>query len=181
MGARVDSFMGNGRMKLTGQGAVEYLLIVGVVLIIALMVISVLGFFPATAGESVASQSQLYWRGQASPFAVIDNLYQNSSVCNGSGVTGVVIAMKNTDKYTLTLTTVFFNNANYTVCGYGNSTGSVDFTPGQERIIGVSLPTNTTVCSGRSSDSVELDFRYNSPYLTGKIQSGSVNLHIPCS
>ena len=164
-----------------GQGAVEYLLIIGAVLLIALMVISILGYFPATAGETVASQSQLYWRGQAKPFSAIDTAYKNQSVCNGTnGTTGVVIAMKNNEKYTLTLSGVFFNDVQHAVCPYENDTGTVAFMPGQEIIVGAVLPIGSPICANRTTDSPKFDIIYSSPYIQNRIQTGAVKLHILC-
>lgn len=165
-----------------GQGSVEYLLIIGVVLIIALMVISVLSFFPSTAGESVASQSQLYWRGQAKPFSVIDAAFSSDGLCGAETPDGgIIMVVKNTDKYNLTLRSVYLDNEQYDVCGLHNATSSLEFTPGQERVIGVELDGTSGFCSDRSSRSVKLDLLYNSPYIESRVQTGAVNLHIPCN
>ena len=162
------------------QGAVEYLVIIGVVLVIALMVISLLGYFPATAGDAAIGQSQLYWRGQATPFTIIDAAYSSASVCAGGDVTGVELMVKNNEKYTLTLNSVYFREGKYDICAKDNATGTVAFQPGQEILIGVSLP-NSTVCNNsRKSDSIKTDLRYDSPYISDKLQSGSTNLYVSC-
>jgi hypothetical protein len=169
--------------RFRAQGSVEYLIIIGVVLVIALMVISLLGFFPATAGDAAIGQSQLYWRGQAKPFTIIDSAYSNTSVCTGGGVNdrGVKLMMKNNEKYSLTLTRVYFRNNAQSICAVGNATGDVLFAPGQEIFVGAALP-NATVCNGsRKSDSVKVDLRYDSPYISDKLQSGSTNLYVACN
>ncbi|MCM8830636.1 MAG: class III signal peptide-containing protein, partial [Candidatus Omnitrophica bacterium] len=53
-----------------GQGATEYLVLLAVVLIVALVAIALLNFFPALASDAKINQSDTYWRGQASPFSV---------------------------------------------------------------------------------------------------------------
>ena len=167
--------------RVLGQGAVEYLIIIGVVLIIALMVISVLSFFPSTAGESVASQSQLYWRGQAKPFSVIDAVYSHDGVC---GVDleegGIIMVVKNTDKYNLTLREIYVDNTIHGVCYMNNLSSSIEFTPGQETVIGVNLDGVGGFCTDRSARSVKLDLLYNSPYISSRVHTGAVNLHVPC-
>lgn len=54
-----------------GQGATEYLVLLAVVLIIALVSIALLGFFPGTAMDSQIAESQIYWQS-AYPFAIKD-------------------------------------------------------------------------------------------------------------
>ncbi|MEM4633662.1 MAG: hypothetical protein QW275_00740 [Candidatus Anstonellaceae archaeon] len=53
-------------MRLLGQGATEYL----VLLAVALAGIALLGFFPGTASDAQISESQVYWHG-ASPIAIL--------------------------------------------------------------------------------------------------------------
>jgi len=56
-----------------GQGATEYLVLLAVVLIVALVSVALLGFFPGMASDARIAQSSSYWRGQARPFAILDN------------------------------------------------------------------------------------------------------------
>jgi len=58
---------------LKGQGATEYLVLLAVVLIIALVAIALLGFFPGMASDAQLAQTQAYWRS-ASPIAVVDGM-----------------------------------------------------------------------------------------------------------
>jgi|GEM_PF-1418480 len=55
--------------KLRGQGATEYLVLLAVVLIIALVAVALLAFLPGTAADSRVAESQGYWKG-ASPLAI---------------------------------------------------------------------------------------------------------------
>jgi len=52
-----------------GQGATEYLVILGAVLLVALVIVSLLGWFPSLGGATKEQQSKSYWSG-ASPFAI---------------------------------------------------------------------------------------------------------------
>lgn len=54
----------------SGQGTTEYLIILAVVIIIALIVVSVLGWFPGFGGAITEQQSQAYWQSQ-SPLAIV--------------------------------------------------------------------------------------------------------------
>jgi len=55
--------------KTRGQGATEYLVILGAVLLVALVIIALLGWFPSLGGSTRESQSKSYW-SSASPFAI---------------------------------------------------------------------------------------------------------------
>jgi hypothetical protein len=54
-----------------GQGATEYLVLLAVVLIVALVSVALLGFFPGMAGDAQITQNQIYWRS-ATPIAVVE-------------------------------------------------------------------------------------------------------------
>ena len=53
------------------QGATEYLVLLAVVLIVALVSVALLGFFPGMASDAQITQSQMYWQS-ASPIAIVD-------------------------------------------------------------------------------------------------------------
>ena len=56
---------------LQGQGATEYLVLLAVVLIVALVSVALLGFFPGMASDAQATQSKAYW-SSASPIAITE-------------------------------------------------------------------------------------------------------------
>lgn len=58
-------------MQVRAQGATEYLVLLAVVLIIALVGVALLGFFPGTAGDAQLQESRIYW-SSASPIAVVE-------------------------------------------------------------------------------------------------------------
>ena len=64
--------------RTTGQGATEYLVLLAVILIIALVAISLLGFFPAMAADAKITQSNTYWRGEAAPIAIMEYAIDSS-------------------------------------------------------------------------------------------------------
>jgi hypothetical protein len=158
---------------------VEYLLILGAVLVIAVVVVTLLGSIPSMSKDTSDTQSRLYWHGQAKPFSVIDSAYVNSTACEGGGK-GLVLAMKNTEKYVLTLTGAYIGGNSSSVCLYQNATSSVQFAPGEEKLVGVVAPAGSQLCTNRRSDSFEFDLLYNSPYITNKLQVGDVNMHVNC-
>jgi len=50
---------------LVGQGATEYLVLLAVVLIVALVSVALLGFFPGMAQDAKVAQSKTYWQSTA--------------------------------------------------------------------------------------------------------------------
>jgi len=66
------SFCGTTCCPLHGQGATEYLVLLAVVLIVALVSVALLGFFPGMASDAQITQSQMYWRS-ASPISITES------------------------------------------------------------------------------------------------------------
>jgi len=65
--------------KTRGQGATEYLVILGAVLLVALVIVSLLGWFPSLGGSTKETQSKSYW-SSASPFAITATKVSNSTI-----------------------------------------------------------------------------------------------------
>lgn len=75
--------------SLKGQGATEYLALLAAVLLIALVVLALLSFFPGLSSDAQATQSQAYWQGEASPFSIVDSNVMSDG--------GVVLVLQNKD------------------------------------------------------------------------------------
>lgn len=101
---------------LKGQGATEYLVLLAVVLIIALVSIALLGFFPGLASDAKITQSNTYWRGEARPTSIVEHSF--SADGNGS-----VILLNNDASGT-----IIIQNMTFTTTG-GNTTGTLQGTP----------------------------------------------------
>jgi len=54
------------------QGATEYLVLLAVVLIVALVSVALLGFFPGMASDAQITQSQAYWQS-AQPISIVES------------------------------------------------------------------------------------------------------------
>lgn len=142
---------------LRGQGATEYLVLLAVVLIIALVSIALLGFFPGLASDAKITQSNSYWQGDARPFHVIEHAYSA-----GGTLSLILQNVEATGTYTLTAINISFTNTT----GYSYTTAT-SFAPGETKnisIIGV-LPVGT---SG-SLYELNVNLSYTSPNsLSGK-------------
>ena len=104
---------------LAGQGATEYLVLLAVVLIVVLVSVALLGFFPGMASDAQMTQSKTYW-SSASPIAVIDwnaRYYNSSSTVQ---LTLPYFRIRNTGSYPITITKMLAGNESITYIWTGD-------------------------------------------------------------
>lgn len=94
------------------QGATEYLVILAVVLIIALVGIALLGFFPGTASEAQISESQAYWRS-ANPISIVETV---APLSTNPGESRPVIRVRNNGLYRLQITKMISGSTSVSMC-----------------------------------------------------------------
>jgi uncharacterized protein (UPF0333 family) len=114
-----------------GQGTTEYLIILAIVIVIALVVVGVLGGFGSQSTAISAAQSKTYW-GAANPLAVTDWKIPVSAA------SGANIVFKNLSSVNITLTDINWNGTNVDVAP------DVVITPGGS----YTLSTSATVACG---------------------------------
>ena len=128
-----------------GQGATEYLVLLAVVLIVALVSVALLGFFPGMASDAQLTQSQMYWQS-ASPVAIVESMARTAS---WDGITYPYIRVKNRGAYPIRITALIGGDGlparqfAGTNCGasYPPAQNMSDFFylgPGEEKYIGPS-------------------------------------------
>jgi hypothetical protein len=130
--------------RIFGQGATEYLVLLAVVLIIALVSIALLGFFPGMANDAKVAQSQAYWQS-ATPIAVKEAAARYNS--EGEGANALVLVLENTGSYPIQLVAIGpefgtkSSTMTFTSTEFGDQSaiGGMSFfpldSPGAERII----------------------------------------------
>jgi len=122
---------------LQGQGATEYLVLLAVVLIVALVSVALLGFFPGMASDAQMTQSQAYWRG-AQPVSVVESAakYYNADTSDA------YLRLKNNGAYPITITKIWGNGANisqaWNASGYIPLNTVLYLAPGNEGTLGSS-------------------------------------------
>lgn len=84
-----------------GQGATEYLVLLAVVLIIALVGVALLGFFPGTANDAQIQESDIYWQS-ATPIAITDSVVHGW--VNGASLNFPYLKVRNTGGYPVRIT-----------------------------------------------------------------------------
>jgi hypothetical protein len=85
-----------------GQGATEYLVLLAVVLIVALVSVALLGFFPGMASDAQMTQSKTYWSG-ASPISIVEWNARDVTTSSGNQ-TVLYLRVRNNGAYPLTIT-----------------------------------------------------------------------------
>ena len=146
-------------LSMRGQGATEYLVLLAVVLIIALVSIALLGFFPGLATDAKITQSNSYWRGEARPFQILEH------AIIGNGTMSVVL--QNVDA-TGTFTMTNFSASNTT---YGTAT---TFAPGE--IKSIVIGSSGITGSAGSIYDLNVTIRYTSPNGIANIEAGTKNI-----
>lgn len=124
-----------------GQGATEYLVLLAVVLIVALVSVALLGFFPGMASDAQITQSKAYWQS-ASPIAVVDNGGPVYYVDAGYQITSAYLKIRNNGMYPIRLSKVL--SGTHSISRYRDtSTGyatpyltDIYLAPGEETCLG---------------------------------------------
>jgi uncharacterized protein (UPF0333 family) len=124
-------------MRNAGQGATEYLVLLAVVLIVALVSVALLGFFPGMASDAQATQSRTYW-ASAQPISIVEL----GALTDSASYSCPYLRVRNTGAYPLRITKLI-GPVNYAPAVEGPS-GDLNISdyyylaPGEEKYFGVS-------------------------------------------
>jgi len=83
------------------QGATEYLVLLAVVLIVALVSVALLGFFPGMASDAQMTQSQTYW-SSASPISIVEMSAKPHP--STPGISFIYLRIRNSGAYPVRIT-----------------------------------------------------------------------------
>lgn len=152
-----------------GQGATEYLVLLAVVLIVAMVAIALLGFFPGLAIDAKKTQSDAYWRGEARPFAILEHAQTGATL-------SLVIQNLEAEQKQIT---------NISVAGQGSSgsdplTGNQYFSAGEKKRVNFNLGSN---CTSGNTYEYTVNFTYSNAdaTITGQKEYGTKTLVGKCS
>jgi len=149
---------------LKGQGATEYLVLLAVVLIIALVSIALLGFFPGMASDAKITQSNSYWQGQARPFSIVEIRV------NATGGQGTVILQNVEASGTYRLNQINVSS--------GTNNTQTYFGPGEKKSL---LLTGLPTCSSAGGVfDYQVNISYTTPTNLNSLQYGSKNIIGKC-
>ena len=129
---------------LRAQGATEYLVLLAVVLIIALVAIALLGFFPGTSADNQIAQSKTYWQS-AAPVSIVD---ASARYTQGWGKgTEIALRFRNSGGYPIRITKLLGGRNNsissfycrHADCGGNGISRNISdfyyFAPGEEKML----------------------------------------------
>jgi len=94
------------------QGATEYLVLLAVVLIVALVSVALLGFFPGIASDAQITQSQTYWKS-AQPISVIDTGAIDNTGYSAGSAASPYIRIRNSGAYPIRITKMLGGSGHY--------------------------------------------------------------------
>lgn len=140
-------------MNFKGQGTTEYLIILAIIIVIALVVVGVLGGFPSIASGITESQSKSYWQ-TASPLSFTDWTVTSS---------GARFVVENKGIDTITLTEITLNGTALSITDQNISAGSR---------ITTAQSSNVTCTSGQAY-SYNVAIAYGTADLNSKTFTGS--------
>lgn len=173
------------------QGSSEYLVLLGAVLVIGLLVVAILSFFPGTSQDSTQTQSWIYWRTMAYPIRIIDAEWQQASIasCTSLSPAGAYnmqyrIVVKNAGETPVTITAISINGNQRHFCEppYGGVEGSITIDQNEQKTIGIETSglLSTYSCNPGQFVSDSFRFNYSTPHLAGQAETGSKNLIFKC-
>ena len=120
------------------QGATEYLVLLAVVLIVALVSVALLGFFPGMASDAQATQSKTYW-ASASPISIIEMAAKDAGVAPPSNISYPYLRLRNNGAYAIRITKELGAGQSYSQFHNGSAWVSLSdyyyMAPGEEKYI----------------------------------------------
>jgi len=131
-------------MGIKAQGATEYLVLLAVVLIVALVSVALLGFFPGMASDSRLAQSKTYW-SSTSPVSIVDAVARHVENAGNGNYTFTYFRIRNTGNYPISITKVLAGNTSISEVWTGSwvpsaaLNGRVNLAPGEEFVFGPSF------------------------------------------
>jgi len=130
-----------GMRLMRAQGATEYLVLLAVVLIVALVSVALLGFFPSIASDAQLTQSKTYWQS-VTPISVIESAAIDNVGYSAGSATSPYIRIRNSGAYPIRITKVLGGSGHYASWIYTISPTFMNISdayylgPGEEAYIG---------------------------------------------
>lgn len=158
---RAPEAAGHGRLA---QASTEYLVIIAVVLVLALVILGLMGGFPSFSYNAQAGDSARYWSSSASPIAIVDFKQ-----------TGSALSLRVENRASLA---VSLNSLTLTAAGsYAASGLPLSLPPGGA----ATLNLTTEPCSGHQSISYGVNITYGTDQVSGLNEGGAKPLYVYCS
>jgi hypothetical protein len=154
------------KATMRGQGATEYLVLLAVVLIVALVALALLGGNAGTSTDAMITQSMSYWAGVPAPFHVTASKVWNS---------GTEFALENGAGDKMTIRSVKVNGQTKSIIAPGSN---LVFSPGQEKVVqitGLNLG-----CTEGKAVAFDLQFTYTDEFGVNHEEYGEKKFMAKC-
>jgi len=150
-----------------GQGSTEYLVLLAMVLVVAMVAIALLGFFPGLSGDTKKAQSDTYWKGTARPIAITDT--------SATG-TKLSLQLKNLGVETVSMAadSIYASDGTYT----DSTHSAITLTAGESAAVDITMGSGCT--SGKFYE-LNVTFTYDvTGGISGAKQTGTKPLIVVC-
>jgi hypothetical protein len=148
------------------QGTTEYLIILAVVIVIALIVVSIMGWMPGMGATITEKQSSTYW-ASLSPLAITSY----AVFSDGS----IQFAVRNSSMQTQTLSAIYLNDEN------ALKAGSVTIQPASTSTVYGYVTNSANRCTAGTTFTYNVKLKYGSQYLQNKSLIGEKPLVGTCA
>jgi len=149
--------------RFRGQGATEYLVLLAIIIIIALIVVGVMGWFPGVATSITEKESRAYWES-AYPLALVEwritpNESETEFILQNNTVRNISVK-----EFMIDGNAILINDTNYA--------------PGEKKALDITMG---TACQSGGVFSHYIDINYSTQDLTYVLESGDKPLVGYCS
>jgi len=148
-------------MNLKAQGSTEYLVILAVVLMVALVVIALLGYFPGISLDAKIMETDSYWQA-ARPFGILEHSQTG---------TNLTLVLQNNEPVQFTVSAVYSGSN-------GSNHSSFNLNAGEKKVV---IIYNATSCTTGSAYEYFTNITYSSADISNQKQIGTKPLIGKCA
>ena len=157
------------------------MVLLAVVLVVALISVALLNFFPGMSTDAQLAQSQAYWSGTARPIGVTEATSAYGTICGSSGSGGYTLVLQNTEASSITVNGISIDGSTGFCGPAGTLNAPVSLGAGERKVFSVITSASSSPCTEGKVAQVGLNFTYSTPVLANRAQYGSKKLAVRCS
>ncbi|MCX6769345.1 MAG: putative Ig domain-containing protein, partial [Candidatus Micrarchaeota archaeon] len=167
--------------KSKGQGAVEYLLILAVVLVIALAAITYVSSASSESARTNKMESQVYWGSVATPLKIQDAGAAYGTICQQPEKGGYQFLLRNSEPYDISLSSISIDGVQRVFCVAGSPSGALQISARSQRFVAAITASGELPCKEGDLVYLNLGFGFNKSGVSGLSQEGSKPLVLICA
>jgi len=158
-----------------GQGATEYLIVLSTVLLISLVSISLLSYFPGTAKGTGSAATDVYWQGEALPLRVKEAELTGDSnftfIVENAGVDPVILKGVNLGG----------KQVEFSEAGLDLTNTTILLSAGEQKAIAIDAGAGNFDCLAGQESETSLAFIYETQYGNQRIQESDKKFLVNCN